>query len=96
MSEIETEVEIDVEIEAAIKELVEPSKALIVYNDDYNTFQHVILCLVKYCEHTLEQAEQCTMIIHNNGKCAVKHGSFNKLKPIHEALLEKGLTCKIE
>ena len=86
----------EVDISIAIKELVEPPKALIVYNDDVNTFQHATSCLVKYCGHTVLQAEQCALIIHHNGKCDVKHGSFDKLKPICEALLENGLTAKIE
>lgn len=86
----------EVDISAAVKELVEPPKALIVYNDDVNTFQHAAGCLVKYCGHTVLQAEQCALIIHHNGKCDVKHGSFDKLKPICEALLENGLTAKIE
>lgn len=90
------EPEIDEEVEHAIEELVNPTKALILYNDDYNTFPHVINCLIRYCGHTAEQAEQCTMIIHYNGKCDVKHGSYEKLKPICEALLEQGLTAKIQ
>lgn len=86
----------EVDIFIAVKELVEPPKALIVYNDNVNTFQHATSCLVKYCGHTVLQAEQCALIIHHNGKCDVKHGSFEKLKPICEALLENGLTAKIE
>ena len=52
--------------------------------------------LVKYCDHSNIQGEQCAWIVHNNGKCSVKRGEFNKLKPICEALLEAGLTAKIE
>jgi ATP-dependent Clp protease adaptor protein ClpS len=49
-----------------------------------------------YCEHQMTQAEQCALIVHNNGKCAVKNGTFDDLKPICEALLEQGLTAKIQ
>lgn len=90
------EPEVDKEVDHAIEELINPTKALILYNDDYNTFDHVINCLRKYCGHSIEQAEQCTIIIHHNGKCDVKHGSYDKLKPVCEALLEQGLTAKIE
>jgi len=72
------------------------NKDLILYNDDYNSFEHVINMLVKYCDHTEIQGEQCAWIVHNIGKCSVKRGEFNKLKPICEALLEAGLTAKIE
>lgn len=70
--------------------------ALIVYNDDFNTFDFVIETLKELCNHTTEQAEQCTMIIHYNGKCDVKRGTTKQLKPIFEALCEKGLTAGIE
>lgn len=91
-----TEVDIDTQIDEAIKELIEPTKSIVLYNDDHNSFAHVIECLMVYCEHAPIQAEQCTLIIHHNGKCAVKNGGYDKLKPICEALLEQGLTAKIE
>ncbi len=71
-------------------------KSIVVYNDDVNTFDFVIETLIKYCGHEPEQAVQCTYLIHYKGSCAVKNGSYVKLKPICEALLEKGLTAKIE
>jgi len=88
--------EVEQDIDLALDQLINPTKALILYNDDYNTFPHVIECLIKYCGHSMEQAEQCAMIVHHNGKCDVKHGSYDKLKPVCEALLENGLTAKIE
>lgn len=69
---------------------------LIVYNDDVNTFDHVIEALIKVCRHDSIQAEQCTMIIHYNGKCQVKHGSFEKLEPMCTALLDRGISAVIE
>lgn len=71
-------------------------KALILYNDDYNTFPFVAESLIKVCGHDALQAEQCTYLIHYTGKCVVKNGSFIKLRPMCEALLERGLTAKIE
>ncbi|MGB0850872.1 MAG: ATP-dependent Clp protease adaptor ClpS [Bacteroidia bacterium] len=69
---------------------------IILYNDDVNTFDHVIHCLVKYCKHTAEQAEQCSMLVHYKGKCAVKNGSEIDLIPICQALTEKGLNAVLE
>lgn len=69
---------------------------LIVFNDSVNSFDHVIECLCKYCQHTPEQAEQCSLIIHYKGKCDVKKGSFKKLKPIYEALSDEGITAEIQ
>ncbi|MCB9261586.1 MAG: ATP-dependent Clp protease adaptor ClpS [Flavobacteriales bacterium] len=70
--------------------------ALVIFNDDVNTFDHVISCLVKYCDHTPEQAEQCSLIIHYKGKCAVKFGGSAKLQSICDALCRKGLSAVVE
>jgi ATP-dependent Clp protease adaptor protein ClpS len=90
------EPDIEQELDVLIKEVTAKTKVIILYNDDYNTFPHVINCLLKYCDHNPIQAEQCALLVHHNGKCDVKHGSYDKLKPICEALLEQGLTAKIE
>lgn len=68
---------------------------LVVFNDDVNTFEHVINTLVKVCKHSMEQAEQCTLLIHYKGKCIVKHGSFKELRPMCEAILDAGITATI-
>lgn len=78
------------------EEKVEEKKALVLYNDDVNTFDHVIDSLIKVCKHEVIQAEQCTWIVHYAGKCAVKHGEMNKLRPLRQALNERGLTAKIQ
>ena len=75
---------------------VEQGAAIILYNDDLNTFDHVIYCLIKYCKHTADQAEQCAMLVHYKGKCQVKNGSEIELLPICQALTEKGLSAVIE
>ena len=71
-------------------------KQLIVFNDDFHTFDYVIEALVKICNHEQLQAEQCTLIIHFKGKCSVKSGDFYTLMPMFEALCDKGLTAAIE
>lgn len=68
---------------------------LVVFNDDVNTFDHVINTLIKICRHTQEQAEQCTMLIHYKGKCTVKNGSFEFLKPMRDAICEAGIDARI-
>ena len=70
-------------------------KDLTIFNDDVNTFEHVINTLVKVCRHTMEQAEQCTWIIHHKGKCSVKKGTFEILKPMREAICEAGIDARI-
>ncbi len=69
---------------------------LIVWNDDVNTFEWVIQTLIEICHHTIEQAEQCAMIIHTQGKYAVKHGSYEELKPMCDAITERGIGATIE
>ena len=69
---------------------------LLVHNDDINTFDHVINTLMRVCKHSNEQAQQCALIIHFKGKCTVKTGPFEKLKPLCLALLDAGLQATIE
>ena len=70
--------------------------SIILYNDDFNTFDHVISCLIQICNHELIQAEQCVWIVHTNGKCIVKTGEYKQLEPLCTLLLEKGLSAIIE
>ena len=69
---------------------------LIVYNDDHNTFDWVIQCFMEVCGHTLEQSEQLSLIIHFKGKAVVKTGDFDTLKPMKDALVDRGLSAVIE
>ncbi len=69
---------------------------IILYNDDVNTFDWVIDSLIDLCGHTANQAEQCALLVHYKGKCQVKSGSYNDLKPICEAMLDRGLSAKLE
>lgn len=68
---------------------------LVVFNDDVNTFDHVIQALIDVCEHTPEQAEQCTWLIHYKGKCTVKEGAFKKLKPMRDAICDRGISAEV-
>jgi ATP-dependent Clp protease adaptor protein ClpS len=70
-------------------------KDLVVFNDDFNTFEHVINTLIRVCKHTPEQAEQCTWLIHYKGKCAVKSGAYEELNPMREAICDAGIDAKI-
>lgn len=75
---------------------VEDPAYLIVYNDDHNTFDWVIRCLVEVLGHSHEQAEQLSIIIHFKGKATVKTASKKELKPKKDALVERGLSAVIE
>ncbi|WP_457616970.1 ATP-dependent Clp protease adaptor ClpS [Lutibacter sp.] len=68
---------------------------IVLFNDDVNTFDFVIDSLIEVCDHTLEQAEQCTLLVHYKGKCTVKTGEYDDLKPRCTALLERGLSAEI-
>ena len=73
-----------------------PLKELVLHNDDVNTFHHVIASLVEICRHDPIQAEQCAWIVHHNGKCSVKRGTFDQLEPMCTALLDRGLSAVID
>ena len=87
----QTEKESELEVLTQVKREHE----IILYNDDVNTFDHVINTLVAYCDHTYEQAEQCAYIVHYSGKCVVKTGSYEELEPICQKLLEAQLSAEI-
>jgi ATP-dependent Clp protease adaptor protein ClpS len=72
------------------------TRELILFNDHVNTFDFVIDTLVEVCSHQPEQAEQCALIAHHNGKCAVKSGDYSFLKPLGEEMSLRGLTVSIE
>lgn len=78
-----------------VEELID-IKSLIVHNDDVNTFDWVIEALMDICDHTLEQAEQCSILIHYKGRASVKNGSLNELKPLKQALLDRTISVTIE
>jgi ATP-dependent Clp protease adaptor protein ClpS len=73
----------------------EASNALILFNDDHNLYDFVIDSLVEVCKHDTIQAEQCTLIAHHKGKCDVRVGSFNQLKPMKDELINRGLSAVI-
>ena len=68
---------------------------IVLFNDEVNTFEHVIHTLINVCEHTAEQAEQCSLIVHHNGKCTVKTGVYTDLEPRCSRLLLAGLNAEI-
>ena len=78
-----------------VKEQVGINNEIVLYNDDVNTFDHVIYTLIRVCNHTSEQAEQCAILVHYKGKCTVKTGSFDELKPQCTQLLDAGLNAEI-
>jgi ATP-dependent Clp protease adaptor protein ClpS len=70
--------------------------SLVVWNDEVNSFDWVIQTLIEVCHHSTEQAEQCAMIIHTQGKYAVKQGSYDELKPMCDAITDRGIGATIE
>jgi ATP-dependent Clp protease adaptor protein ClpS len=75
---------------------VESPYSLVVWNDEVNSFDWVIQTLIEICHHSTEQAEQCAMIIHTQGKYAVKQGSYDDLKPMCDAITDRGIGATIE
>jgi ATP-dependent Clp protease adaptor protein ClpS len=83
-----------VEVDTLVDE--ESPLQLIVWNDEVNTFEHVIETLIEVCGHSQEQAEQCTLLIHFKGKCSVRNGDYDSLKPMCDAITERGIGATIE
>ena len=77
-------------------EKISENNFLILHNDDFHTFDYVTVALMEICEHTFEQASQCTLIVHYKGKCDVKKGEISKLKPMKDALIQRELNATID
>lgn len=88
-------IEIDYLEEVQILEKSDLNNEIVLFNDDVNSFDHVIETLIMVCEHTAEQAEQCAILVHYTGKCTVKTGSLKELTPKCSLLLEAGLSAQI-
>jgi ATP-dependent Clp protease adaptor protein ClpS len=88
-----TKEKIQEEIDVVEKEVFQHE--IVLHNDDVNTFDHVIEALISVCEHTLEQAEQCAMLVHYKGKCTVKSGEYKYLEPRCSKLLQLGLSAEL-
>lgn len=86
----------DVSEEIAILTEEDESCHLVVWNDEVNTFEWVIDTLMEVCGHGREQAEQCAYFIHYKGRYAVKHGSYDILKPQCDAITERGINATVE
>ena len=82
--------------EVSVAEQVGINNEIVLYNDDINTFDHVIETLIKVCDHDPLQAEQCAILVHYKGQCTVKTGSKEELIPFCSALLDAGLSAEIE
>ncbi|UOX32892.1 ATP-dependent Clp protease adaptor ClpS [Flavobacterium sediminilitoris] len=82
--------------ELLVEELIGINNEIILYNDDVNTFDHVINTLVRVCNHEALQAEQCALLVHYKGQCAVKTGNYEELIPYCSSLLEAGLSAEIQ
>ena len=82
--------------EVDVLEEVSNNNEIVLYNDDVNTCDHVIDTVIKVCEHTNEQAEQCAILVHYKGRCTVKTGSYEELKPQCSSLLDAGLSAEIQ
>lgn len=93
---IRANVEVEEEVVLDVEELLKNHNEIVLYNDDYNSFDFVIESLVDVCKHSLRQAEQCTYLVHYKGRCSVKRGTVDALKPMCTALLDRGLTAEIQ
>ncbi len=82
--------------ETSVEQILSNPYVLILGNDDYNTFDWVITCLMKICDHEFEQANQCAHLVHFKGECDVKYGDYEKISLMKDKLSSAGLSVTIE
>ena len=90
-----TRPQIDFDEDVLLLDEEQELRTLVVYNDDVNTFDHVIQTLIDVCGHEPEQAEQCTLLIHHKGQCTVKHGAFDELAGMCTAIHDRGISADV-
>ena len=83
-------------VESKVEEIVSKPYVLFLENDDYNSFDWVITCLIKICGHDQEQASQCAHIVHFNGRCDVKYGDYDTISEMKNKLKNAGLCVTME
>lgn len=96
MLDVENNTKTNQQEETDVLTLTEDPCHLVVWNDEVNTFEWVIDTLMEVCGHSYEQAEQCSYIIHHNGKYAVKNGTYDDLKPLCDAITERGISATVD
>ncbi|MGG6295872.1 ATP-dependent Clp protease adapter ClpS [Leptolyngbya sp. AN02str] len=70
-----------------------PNYKVIVLNDDFNTFQHVAECLLKYIPNmTSDRAWSLTERVHFDGQAMVWAGPQEQAELYHQQLSREGLT----
>lgn len=84
------------DLDVLLKNDLGDERFLILHNDEVHSFDYVIDTLIDICEMDEIQAEQCTFLVHYKGKCDIKKGAANYLKPYREALIVKGLQATID
>jgi ATP-dependent Clp protease adaptor protein ClpS len=82
--------------ETSVDQILSNPYVLILENDDYNSFDWVITCLIKICGHDFDQASQCAHIVHFKGKCDVKYGDYEKISVMKDKLVNAGLSVTME
>jgi ATP-dependent Clp protease adaptor protein ClpS len=88
--------ELDEDVDVDVLDSTDLGCSLIVWNDEVNTFEWVIETLMEVCSHGPEQAEQCAMLIHTQGKYAVKHGGYDELKQMCDSITDRGIGATVE
>jgi ATP-dependent Clp protease adaptor protein ClpS len=84
------------QVESQVEEILSSPYVLILENDDYNSFDWVITCLMKICKHEYEQANQCAFIVHHNGRCDVKYGDYDTISDMKDKLKNAGLSVTMD
>ena len=84
------------EVESKVEEILSKPYRIDLHNDDFNSFDWVITCLMKVCKHEYEQANQCAYIVHHSGVCDVKYGDFETISTMKEKLQSAGLSVTME
>jgi ATP-dependent Clp protease adaptor protein ClpS len=76
--------------------VTEKTHKITLHNDDNNSFEYIMSCLVRLCNHTPLQAEQCALIADATGKVDIMSGTFDHMYDILNTFSELNVEASIE
>jgi ATP-dependent Clp protease adaptor protein ClpS len=75
--------------------VLEKTHKVTLLNDDINSYEYVMACLIRFCKHEPIQAEQCATLTDKVGKCDIKLGNIDDMLEIVESLEDLGLKVEL-
>lgn len=75
---------------------IEKMYQVVIFNDEVNTFDHVVECLVEIFTHSTGMASKLAWEAHNNGKAIAQVEAKTEAVKHKQQLVSYGITAEVE